>query len=904
MIPKVLSSKVNLVTQTEVSAFDSKSTFDFSNDANTLLALENPQISYQPEMVRDVIRPLGIAKNGTVISHHIPRLFKRQNTEMLRSLQEQIRENPKSRNDLVKQMAAALVPGLEEKEYQSLFSNPIKLPYRVVPASLCLCGQTVTTPCTAIFSLDGTLSVVSETQTIRCSIELWDTIISGRELDLIQGDQPFGKLRVSETVQGIDFSKHIPQALLNCLKVKSEDDLDNIITPDDTSFVDIVLSIPTLTQREANDLLTILHSRKLLRPYLRSKVCQIQLSNPTEKRDWPELLGRFIYILDPKWTLTNINLLKDNDAMSLFRHVKDMNGSALYVLQTALNALDEVRGSDSIVFFWTLLFLSIMVNATYNNVHGQVLYQKLLQIWRELQKKDADSNTRKLTTEIIEYVKSIERFKIDSSVHEEVEFVQFIFKDHHDEIYQIVSLSPFSKEESHPLFYPTVLALETALGQADRGEDFISSQSESLTGDFDSSAYSRSSRRGAKQADNQDQYLSGDSRSSRSSRQSRQSTHSTHSKQSASRNSRVAPELQQQQGMESAGDSNSESSQYSRSRSRSSRKQPAPIINDQLDSGVNESASSRKSRSSRSSQRAPPPPMVEKLDLGDYSDNDSGYSDNNMPPPPPQQMIPEKLQSSSHQSHPQKDEYSDEYDDDQQAQPSPKSQSYKSAPRSQSKKEASQYSVTDSEYSEEPQKEGSVKQAPALSPQNDDSYDYYSDEEPAPKAPSQKSPSVKSGSQKSQPLAQASSQAQRSGAVPDEKSYSSKNQSVKSRQSQRQSEAEYSTSEYSTKQSQSQSSRARLAAIKAASQKSSGAKQADFPIPSPNVQQNNDDEYSYYSDEEVPIKNTATTGYKTNGYTNSYTPTQGTPSAKSGNHQEPIEDKEEPYDYDDEYYSD
>ena len=220
MIPKVLSSKVNLVTQTEVSAFDSKSTFDFSNDTNTLLALENPQISYQPEMVRDVIRPLGIAKNGTVISHHIPRLFKRQNMEMLRSLQEQIKENPKSRNDLVKQMAAALVPGLEEKEYQSLFSNPIKLPYRVVPASLCLCGQTVTTPCTAIFSLDGTLSVVSETQTIRCSIELWDTIISGRELDLIQGDQPFGKLRVSETVQGIDFSKHIPQALLNCLKVR------------------------------------------------------------------------------------------------------------------------------------------------------------------------------------------------------------------------------------------------------------------------------------------------------------------------------------------------------------------------------------------------------------------------------------------------------------------------------------------------------------------------------------------------------------------------------------------------------------------------------------------------------------------------------------------------------------
>jgi hypothetical protein len=259
--------------------------------------------------------------------------------------------------------------------------------------------------------------------------------------------------------------------------------------------------------------------------------------------------------------------------------------------------------------------------------------------------------------------------------------------------------------------------------------------------------------------------------------------------------------------------------------------------------------------------------MIEKP-VG-YSDNEYDYSDDHRPPP--QQMIPERIQSSSQASHPQQDEYSDEYEND-----GNQEQTYKNTPRSQSRKIVSQYSVTESEYSEQQQsrKPASVRQQPV----DDDEY-YYSDDDPAPNSASQKS-----GTQKSQPLAQASLQSQRSGRED-------------LRAVQKQSEAEYSTREYST--NQQQSSRSKLAAIRAASQKSySSRREEELPIPSPNAVP--DDEYSYYSDDSL-VKNTATTGYKVNGY--SYTPTQGTPSSKAsapnnGNLQEPVEDNEDPYDYD------
>ena len=889
MIPKVLTSKINLETQTELSAFNPNSDFNFENDQNTLLALENPQLSYEQSMVEGIIQPLGIAKDGTVINHHIPRLFKKKTIGMIRNLQEQIEANPGHREEFVRQMAAALIPGLSERDYHSLFTTPLKLPYRVVPGILKLDGQTETVPCTAIFSLDSTLGIVTETQTIRCQIELWDTIISGRELNLISNGEPFGKLQINETVEPVDFNSHVPPSLLHSLQINTEDQLVNIISPDDTSFVDVVLSIPTLNQNEANDLLTILHTKKLLSPYIRSKVCALQLWNPNEQRKWPELLGRFIFLLDPKWTFNNIQHLQNNDVMTIFRHVKDMNGGALYALQTALNALNEVRGSDPIIFFWTLLFLSIMQNAAFSKKqHAAQLQTKMVQMWRELQKKNMDSGTRKLTTEVIDGIRNIKQFKLDGASHDELEFVFFIIKDHHNEMFKILDLIPYKREESHPLFFPTVLALETALNQAARNEELITSQSESMNGDFESTSYT-SQRRSRTHSSSSRESSSGTESDTYQSYSSR--SRSTHSSRS-SRNQ--PPEIRRSRNQSSTIDSGAEINSDVSGSSRGQRRRRSQQQED-VSSGYSESYSSR--RSSTSSRRAPPPPMVEKQQNDDSEEDYYDYDDDEQERNSLRNTVP-----SSSSGGPQEPvEYSDYEEDDQQQKPPQKQQSAPYSPMttsSRSRKTSSNYSVTDSYYSESVEEQIPIPPEKPASNQQDD-YDYYDEEEDE----------EQNNKSRTQPSAQRGSSASRSQRA-SSASRGSSQQNQERVSSQRQSNASNRQSnEFNSQQSQG-SSRAKMAAIRAAQQKSS---QSGSQHPAQDAYSDDDYEEDGYSDDNTNnvVKNTATTGYKTGGNTGSYTPASGThPSSKrssrgnTNNDDNPIEDKEENLDEYEYEYSD
>lgn len=487
MIPKVLSVYENKNIQTDSSVYDENTSFNFENDENIKFEAQIPQLSYEPEMVQGIIRPLTVGPDGTIVNHHIPRLFKRKNAPMIRNLTEQIEGNKSYKSEYVRQMAAALIPGLKDSNYRSLFTDPLKIPYTVIDAQFTPLGSIESLPCKAIFSLDGKLTIQTENQNLNCEIELWDKLVAGRELNVIFGDQNYGKLQILQDVEPINFENGTPKQLLDALHLDSEDKLATLITENDTSLVDVILSIPTLSAKDANDLLAVLHNRKLLAPYIRSKVCALQLSNPLEKRNWPELLGRFVFLLDPKWTYVNIPLLRNNDVMAIFRHIRDLNDGALYVLQVALKALDETRGADPLLFFWTLVFMSLLQNATLaNKAHADRLTNKMIQMWKELQKKKEESNTRKITFEIIDYIKDIKQFKLSSVVHEDNELIASIFKEHHNAIFTILRINPFRREESHPLYFPVVLALEAALIQAMHNEEFISSDSESLNGDLES----------------------------------------------------------------------------------------------------------------------------------------------------------------------------------------------------------------------------------------------------------------------------------------------------------------------------------------------------------------------------------------------------------------------------------
>lgn len=547
MIPKVFSCRNNKISQTDVSVFGENCPFNFENDEEMKYKAEMPKIRYTDEMVENIIRPLTIASDGSVVNHHIPRLFKRRTAPMIQNLIEQIDMNPSGKDELVRQMAAALIPGLINDDYQSLFTHPIQLPYAIVDTMLQVNGSLEgPKPFTAIFSLDGTLSLINDTDTYQCKIELWDRIEPGREINLIMNDQSFGRIRILEQVEPITFER-VPRPLYESIGFDAEDKLIEIIRPDDTSFIDVVLSIPSLAPKDANDLLAILHSKKLLSPYLRSKVCALQLVDPTQPRNWPELLGRFMFLLDPKWTYANLPLLRNNDVMAIFRHIKDMKGGALYVLQTALFALDEIKGSDPIIFFWTLIFMSLLQNATLANPeHAVKLKNKMMQMWKELQKKAADSNTRKLTREIIDHVKNIRQFQLGAVVHQELEFIKLMLIEHKDEIFKIMAAIPYRREESHPLYFPVVLALETAIVQARRHEDFITSESESMTGDFETSTSVNSKSKNMLKPDDSDNSVSSRRNKKLNGNASMKSDNEIHTSVSAgSRSKKPPPKLQE-----------------------------------------------------------------------------------------------------------------------------------------------------------------------------------------------------------------------------------------------------------------------------------------------------------------------------------------------------------------------
>lgn len=834
MIPNVISCKVNLATQTETSVFGDDTPFNFENDENTLFSLEIPKLSYEPEMVQGVIRPLTLAQDGTVINHHIPRLYKRKNAPMIRNLLAQIDADKANKNEYIRQMAAALIPGLNDKTYHSLYTHPVHLPFRTVQGSLTIFQpENKTFPCICIFSLDNSLTIQTDDLNIKCHFDMWEPIDSGKELSIIQNNEPFGKVVVSETVEPVDYENSVPKPILESLHVDSDDQLIDVISENDTSLVDTILCIPGLSKTDASDLLIILHQKKLLSPYVRSKICALQLTNPEDPRDWPELLGRFIFLLDPKWAFSMIPRLKNNDVMSVFRDIKYMEGGALYVLQVALRTLDEVKRSDSIIVFWTLIFMSVLQNATLaKKEHAAKLKKKLLDLWKELQKKKADSNTRKLTQMTIDEIKDMRSFNISRVVNEDSEYIKHIFQEYHDKIFKILSINPYRREESHPLYFPVVIALEEALIMANNRDDFISSDSASLAGDNDVSTY-------------EDEASNTQSNSRSSSR------HSTPRNTESSRKSKkVAQEEDDEATMESESYQSKKS--YQTASSHSSRRPPPPVNDKPVEDYEEEEEEMIKTPSSKSSNNPLKTPkyqpkqqekkQVEEEDLYDEEEDYYTYEEVEQPKQQQQQIPPKQQQQQQVEDD---DDYYDEEED---------------------------YEYTNSVQ----QSYSSIKISAAT---------------PSSRGSQQSPPIIDKSSQLHSALATKSSGNNPKSAAPQKQSspHSQKPNTVSSKQSpvpqqqpaQQEQSAEYSSEPYS----RSSRASARIAAIRAAQRKSQHQNQ-DF----------DDDDYSSY--QSGGNKNTGTTGYKENNASrNSYTPSNiaSSKSKSAASRSNILQDDEAPY---------
>ena len=467
MIPTLVSERSNCCVQTEVGYLNPNEKPVLKLSEEIAQTLQEPELNIDFSDVQGIIPPLVIGKNGVIQRNKIPRLFKHSTAPIIRTLLTNIQENPNAKDKLIRSLAVKMIPEIFDPNYSSLYTNPIKKIYKTVEGKLKIIeGGQPEVQVTAMFALNGMMYIENEKNLFSCKTELWEKLTPGKEINIIRDDKSWAVLTVLDEVDPV-LPKTVPACVLENLCVSEEKELKTLLTKDDISFIDVILSIPSLTSDDANDLMMIMHHRGLLYPYVRSKVCKILLDTPLKEKEWPELLGRLIFLLDPKWCFTNASLLKRNDAMSVLRHIKNLNGGALYALQTALSALKEIKGSDVVLFMWNLIFLCILPNATYGNKeHGAELKKKMDQMWIELKKKKPESRTRSTTQESIDFVMSLKEFDLNEPICTEDNFFGMILATHLDEVLSIFELIPYGKEESSPLFYPVVLAIEAALQKA------------------------------------------------------------------------------------------------------------------------------------------------------------------------------------------------------------------------------------------------------------------------------------------------------------------------------------------------------------------------------------------------------------------------------------------------------
>lgn len=261
--------------------------------------------------------------------------------------------------------------------------------------------------------------------------------------------------------------------IVKALGFENEINLKSLISTYDFSFIDIILSLPRLTQSQAESLLVYLYRYNFLSAFVRSKICQFILNIKSEcaYKPWPELLGRFISILSPQWYQKSsdiIDTLDNKRIINVITMLKELNPVSKFLFCIII---DEFRGmdrGDDVDFVWSLLYLSIFMNKYLGgDKDSQEARQQLNTFVLLLKAKPQGSNTRTNTTKIIDIITKSNNYKVPTTRFNPSGFLQDLFTTHGGDIITILRAIPRTKEEASPLFFPLVLEVMEALERFD-----------------------------------------------------------------------------------------------------------------------------------------------------------------------------------------------------------------------------------------------------------------------------------------------------------------------------------------------------------------------------------------------------------------------------------------------------
>ena len=450
--PKVSKRLTNAVSQTSIS-FSTKSHFDISRDATILAEEARPAFAYSADAVAHLVSAVQGSDEDVRKKCRVLNTRNGKVRALIDSLQGQIDKldsnasKPEIRQKMIQELAEAMDPASRHRMAPSMFDRAYPdRPIRVAEGNFTKTGSGQV-KVDALLTRSGVLSIITNDEIWQIEGISADQVQQGKDLQCsLKGDLA-GTLKFTKVSEAKD-----PQTEMKL-------NFKQIVNAYDFSFVDIALSIPSLTSEEATGLLACLTRQKFLSGYLRAKVCELLLR---QKFSWPDMIGRFIETLDPEWVRDVGKQARDLNVSPVISKLQELKPEAKHVLAIALEIFDGMKRGDVAVFLWTVLWHGVFMNKYLGrDSESEKVRSNMSRLVETLKGKPEDSKPRTVTRAIAKKLIKENKFSLGKDA-KKVGYPD-IFSNHSDEIAELMKAYPGTKREASPLYFPLVLEIQEAL---------------------------------------------------------------------------------------------------------------------------------------------------------------------------------------------------------------------------------------------------------------------------------------------------------------------------------------------------------------------------------------------------------------------------------------------------------
>jgi hypothetical protein len=327
-----------------------------------------------------------------------------------------------------------------------------------VPFSMAIGSGSIELPsgkreCPLVVARDRFLYLIDDAEILRLSVSDIAVLRTKPKISFQRGNDRL-VLQVRGMRKGgrkseVDWRRH-PSKLLNAY---------------DLSFIDIIMSIPKLTQREAFDVCRLLLKTQFLFPWLRAKVTEmLYKTNMNIAPDWPESLGRMTERLNQDlFRELRESVVSRQNISAVLAGLERATPLSLFLLSQVFEIMGNLgfQKNEVVDFLWDLLFRPAFLN---DYISRDVEKQRLMQrIAVALKKKPDDSRTRSDASNFIDWVEDQEYDLPESDDIQIDDFLGNFVENYQLEINSIIHYMPGLPTQSGSLYYLILLELSSVL---------------------------------------------------------------------------------------------------------------------------------------------------------------------------------------------------------------------------------------------------------------------------------------------------------------------------------------------------------------------------------------------------------------------------------------------------------